>query len=189
MINFYEIDYNSFQDFLAVMIQETPKRYQHVDIDEMIQSHVPEYLYGLVWCTKLYATGKFMNYNYLYFGSSIHPLCIQIFLASHPQFKIDMTVSEYTPIPSSIYPVIVIPYCAIDLIPIKYHETIREKLMFLYDEELCDECGKYRKYVGVSASQVPDEFKMAKYIYHRKTHNVKNPKEYIDKIVKIINNV
>lgn len=185
----FEIDYDNFKDFLAVMIQETPNRYQHVDIDEMIHSHVEEYLYGLVWCTKLYATGKFMNYNYLYFGSSIHPLCIHVFLSSHPQFKINMQMNGYTPIPSLIYPVIVMPYNAIELIPGKYHQTIRDKLMFMYDEEMCDECAKYRKYVGVATQHVPDEFKMAKYIQHRKTHSVKNPKEYIDKIVEIINDI
>jgi hypothetical protein len=184
----FEIDYNNFHDFLAIMVHETPSRYQHIDIDEMLHSNVPEYLYGLVWCTKLYATGKFMNYNYLYFGSSVHPLCIQLFLASHKQFRIDMTTSDYTPIPSSIYPVIVIPYNAIDLIPKKYHKAIKSKLMFMYEEELCEECEKYRKYVGVSAKHVPEEFKMAKYIQHRKNHLIKNPKEYIDRIVEVIDN-
>ena len=99
-----------------------------------MDNNIQKYLFGLEWCLKLYSTGKFIAYDYVYTGISLHPLSLLMCLNLGKLFNKISTIKK---IPSEIYPVVVLPYHAKELIPKKYHHIMDTKLKYIYDEEFC----------------------------------------------------
>lgn len=184
----FSINIDIFMKFLTELIKGTPKKYQSASTDDINHSQIQEYLNGLCWCVNLYATGKYIDYDYLYFGKSVHPMSIMLYLASNRQYKPDMSEKVCCPIPSTLYPILVLPHIAINLIPKKYHGVIDKKLTFMFEEEFCQECKEFRKYIGQQSSKVPEQFRMHQYISHRKKHIIDDPKEFISSIMLILKN-
>lgn len=194
-----------FHKFLNNYVSCMTKKYRIVDAHDIAHTNAEDYLYGLSWCIHLYATGNYLDYDYLYPGDSVHPTCIiQYFMQQkiHNMCNIKLIEKVCKPIPSDIYPVVVLPHMAMSLVPKKYHEIIKNKLMYMYDEEFCKECELFRQSlrdarkkvdisedVSTDEDDTPDtskqrcEYTMKNYILHKKTHCISNPKIYIDKIV------
>jgi 5'-3' exonuclease len=201
-----------FHKFLNNYVSCMSKKYRMVDVHDIVHTNAEDYLYGLSWCIHLYATGNYLDYDYLYPGDSVHPRCIiQYFMQQkiHNMDNIKLIEKPCTPIPSEIYPVVVLPHMAMSLVPKKYHEIIKNKLMYMYDEEFCKECELFRQSLRNARKKVTDssedtasdedsgivvcdtlgtstkccKYTMKNYILHKKTHCIGNPKIYIDKIV------
>jgi len=183
----FTINIKIFHKFLIAFYANMPTKFKTSEISDITNTHVKDYLYGLSWCIHLYATGNYLDYDYLYFGESIHPMSIIVYLMKNGFDNIKLEQQINHPIPSEIYPVLVLPYSAKTLIPKKYHFIIDKKLMFMYDEEFCSECVKFRNSIRLPVGNVPNNYSMKKYILHRKTHCVDDPKNYIDNIVQILN--
>lgn len=199
----HSINLTTFINFLAKYLLNIPTKFKYVDADELVNTNVDAYLYGLSWCIHLYATGKYLDYGYSYHGQSVHPICIIQYIISrkihHKQmiFTIPHEINNTPPISHNIYPIIVLPYCALRLIPEKYHYVIKNKLMYMYDEEFCKDCGSFKESLrqsrlidGIIETE-PDKkiYSMQKYITHKKTHVVLNPKDYINAIVGVVSNI
>jgi 5'-3' exonuclease len=101
------------------------------------------YLEGLLWCIKSYATGLCEKYDYMYnYKESPHPLGILYYLELVNN-EITYPVPASMPIPEKVYGILVIPKKAKYLIDSKYYNIIDTKLNFLFEEEECKDCHEY----------------------------------------------
>lgn len=177
------INIELFIKFLFELSQKVPEKKSDTSLINICDANVKNYVNGIHWCMALYSSGEYITYDYMYSGGSIHPMCILLYLVSHNIKTIGLKSQSYTKIPSNIYPVIVMPYFAKDLIPKKYHSLINGKLKYMYDEEFCDQCKKFKEHYN--STETDNEYSANKYIEHRKTHAINDPKQYIDNIVSI----
>jgi hypothetical protein len=88
------------------------------------------------------------------------------------------------------------PYSHLDFVNEKFHHIINKKLMFMYDEEFCKKCSKYKNKIKQNEQNEINKknntlIKKIKknYIIHKKTHIIHNPIKNIDTIRNIIKNI
>lgn len=175
IVNFdNSINIKNMIKFLYVFMSNLTKKKRLVSLQDTCDPNIETYLIGIQWCISLYFSGD-PTYDYIYNGDSIHPMCLILHINNMK--KIIVPELETPKISSDIYPVIVLPYCAKDLIPKKFYNLIETKLQFMYEEEFCQKCNAYRE---------NKETSLVKCIDHKKTHDINNPQKYIRKIIKII---
>lgn len=179
-----KLNYHILIHFLSSFVCHIPKQFRLIRMNEIDDANIHKYLYGLQWCLSLYTTGNYLSYDYLFDDVSIHPAAINYYLQMRKIMDIPTIKMVNTPIQMEIYTIIVLPYIAKSLIPQKYHTLLDNELKYLYDEEVCRLCKKYRKHYNCQEENC--KYPIKDYIAHRKMHNVPDAKKYIDDIVKII---
>lgn len=134
-----EINFKILIKFLVALNKLIPKRYDDIELKDICNRNIYEYLYGLQWCLKLYSTGEYMSYDYIYVGESIHPMALFLYLVGKLEEKIEFPIEKYEKIPSDIYTILVTPYSMKYLIPKKYHQIVETKLKYIYDDKITDD--------------------------------------------------
>lgn len=196
------LDVNMLKKYLYSLINVIPFHFNNkINLNTLQWKHIQKYLQGLIWCLDLYSTGECHVYDYIYSGFNIHPLAILYYLEINHITRIDTLTSTCVPIKDTIYAIIVTPKKAKNLILHKYHHLMDTKLKFLYDEENCQKCEKLRKKHGdilrkYIAMEKDDSLKettkhlltkcMKRQVNHKKLHEIKHPKKFINESVKII---
>lgn len=101
------------------------------------------YLEGILWCVNCYRTGICNKYDYMYkYKKSPYPLEILYYLIFNNNLD-NLDLKPFpTPIPDYIYALLVLPKKAKNLIDIKYHKLLNNKLKILYEEEDCLICSE-----------------------------------------------
>lgn len=198
---FGHINILAFNKFLFNYVKILPKPRKYVNLNEYRSCCVGKYLEGIQWCIQLYMSGEYPSYDYIYFGNSIHPMSIILYTTINNITHINIETSKCKKIPSDICAVITLPLSSKHLIHPKYHKIIENEIKYIYDEELCDVCKKYRNIIHeYDISQIHDKTKIIyngknigsihkEYISHRKEHDITNPKEYIGSIIQKLKNV
>jgi 5'-3' exonuclease len=127
--------------FMSSLILNIPntwiKRFSVFDYNEKIYDN---YIAGLMWCIKVYTTGKCVKYDYMYnYNVSPHPLGLMYYLELY-NTDLKYPIENLKSIPDDIYAILVLPKKARNLIDKKYHHVINNKLNFLFEEEVCEYC-------------------------------------------------
>ncbi len=172
----HELNVEVLIKFLMALEKIIPKKFNNVTLQDVCHNDVREYLFGIRWCMSLYSSGEYLTYDYIYDGQLVHPASIAMHILLN---GINIIKHEtYEKIPSDIYVVLITPYSAKQLIPKKYHGIIEKELEYIYEEEFCQKCAAFREHI------VSDNNKcsMKKYMLHRKKHNIKDAKKYINDI-------
>lgn len=168
--------------FLSSLISITQKQFSlNIKLRDICDPHVSEYIFGIQWCISLYESGDYPTYDYIYSGNSIHPASILLYILLNNKMSIDIQKQQCEKIPSKLYPILVLPYSAKHLIPNKYHSLLDNELNYMYDEEFCKKCAKFRDHLDCDDENC--KYPMKYYILHRREHIVLNPKKYIDNIL------
>jgi len=156
------------------------------------------YLDGLLWCLNMYITGQCPKYDYMYDYASPHPYELLFHLCS---VKCEIPQSNVQPIPIDIYPLIVMPKKAINLIPEKYRKYVNNELAYLYEIESCATCSNLHNnisrvaktmYARRKANEGYDDMKKEYTIYvneqraHKQVHTFNFGIADIDKILAIV---
>lgn len=179
----------------------SPKN-RNITLKDSINNTTSDYLDGIQWCMSLYMSGNYSNYDYVYSGKSIHPMVLSLYLNTHSVQDLPLlnhVMSNDDKIQTNIYPLLVLPYSAKSLIPKKYHALMDNELKYIYDEEMCETCKKYKQLYhnellnlekSDSTSDTDDTEDISeiteKIILHKKTHDIINAKEYIYKMLDIV---
>lgn len=167
---------NILVNFFSDICYNLPIRFKKTDFLVNHNKYIKNYLEGILWCLNFYQTGFCPKYEYYYFGPSIHPNKILLYILLNPDFDLlDIPKSETKPIPTEIHPLIILPKSAMSLIPDKYHDIIQKKLDFLYEPKICKVCEKLKNN--------PKKLKYHKEIGHAPGINM----DQINKITGIIN--
>lgn len=149
------------------------------------------YLEGLLWCLKMYQTGKCPKYDYIYLGDqSPHPYEILLYLYCESEpFNI---TSNVNPIPAEIYPLLVMPKSASFLIQEKYKKLTENELKYLYEMEECTDCAKHKKEMKrlYGQEELKKEYhnEIITFTQHKKTHHKFNVND-IHKIIELTNKI
>jgi len=183
------INISKLIDFICGILSTIPSKMKSVSLNEYNFDDVTSYMFGLQWCIQLYTTGEYPTYDYIHNANAIHPSSLLMYIIDYRKKNECNTTSliqcdDGDKIPSEFYTVFVIPFNRLDLVQDKFHNIIKEKLMYMYDEEFCEKCKKYRsqlKLLGNCKSKEISSVKK-KYSKHHKIHTIKNPCEYIKKI-------
>mgnify|MGYP001011998677 CR=1 FL=1 len=194
----YSINLILFQKFIFRLLMTIPPKIRYISANELVLTNIDNYFNGLQWCMQLYISGNYPTYKYICETDVIHPMNLFQFLQKcefNRQYKsIIIKHENYIPISSNQYPLLIMPYSCIDLIPEKYHSIINEKLMYMFEEEFCKKCNAFRAKIK-KYSDINKKYNekinaiRKKYISHRKTHIIKDPVKYIDDIRTIIEDV
>lgn len=183
------------EKFISCFVKKIPVHYQSVSVNEYCNENISTYLEGIQWCVSLYESGNYPTYDYIYNGISIHPMSIVLHIIIGRMQNIKIRKSDCEKIQSDMCAAIVIPLSNRDLVPKKYHDILDNKLKYIYDEELCKKCKKYKNIIHkYDSSDVHDKNTFShngetigvikhNYIKHRKHHDIDNPREYITNIV------
>lgn len=186
-----EINVQLFIKFLKTLFYSLPNNQRNV-LPYEISDNTAEYLQGLQWCVSLYSSGITTVYDYIYTGESIHPFSCLIKLLVHKNIQ-KLTENINIDISSDIYSVLVLPYSSKRMIPTKYHNIIENELQYMYDEELCTICKKFKEHSGCRINKCSCtgkcKYSSDKYITHKKSHTIHNPKEYMHNIIKKLQNI
>jgi len=189
----------NFKKFIHIVYSNLSQTHKTVNLNTYNRDRVKSYLEGLIWCLRIYNTGKCTNYAYNYTGGkAVHPyeLYYHLFVETIPY-----DVKFSLPVSPEIYPLLIMPMCAKKLIPEKYHNIMDNELKYLYDEENCAECKKLQstyistknkmnncnndklsdKYSGIYRNQ------FAEYSTHKKTHTYKFGSDDINFIINLCN--
>lgn len=179
-----------------------PDGFKKISINSYNEDRCKSYLEGLIWCLNMYNTGKCPKYDYMYQGkTSPHPYELLFYLCGEKD-KINLIHTDSEPIPSAIYPLIVLPKKESHLIPKKYHKLMNKELKYLYEIEDCNICFKSRNGFKEINKQIKNESdddkindlknkykkEMSNYLTHKKTHKVFNIND-IEYILKVSNNI
>lgn len=168
-------------NFLIALMRITPKQFNNVQLRDICDYNINDYLVGIRWCMSLYSTGNYASYDYIYSGKSMHPTSIVLYIQLNEINKIDLVKTPCEKIPSELYTILVLPSSAKYLIPKKYHELLETDLKYIYDEEHCKKCAKFRDHFDCADEDCA--YTMKEYMKHKKIHIIKDPKKYIDDIV------
>jgi hypothetical protein len=192
----YSINISTFIKFILQLLQTIHPNLRYVSFDEFHYSNVKNYFNGLQWCLQLYISGNYPTYNYICKSETIHPMCLFLFLQNYKNHSSSSSLinyEKYEPISSEQYPLFVMPYSHLDFVNEKFHHIINKKLMFMYDEEFCKKCSKYKNKIKQNEQNKKNNTLIKKikknYIIHKKTHIIHNPIKYIDTIRNIIKNI
>ena len=182
-------------DMIQTLFYNLYNKLSHGQKKTTIQSYQKKrsksYLEGLLWCLKMYQTGKCPKYDYIYLGDqSPHPYEILLYLQCETEkFNI---CSNTDPIPANIYPLLVMPKSASFLIHDKYQEFVDHELKYLYEMEECTVCANYRteikKLYGQEELKKQYHTTIINSTNHKKTHhkfNVEDIHKIIDLTKKI----
>lgn len=159
--------------------------YKKINSNSYIKQRSMSYLEGLLWCLKMYQTGKCPKYDYIFLGNqSPHPYELMYCLYSeNVNFNLS---SNIEPISAMVYPLLVLPKCASFLVTEKYRKLVNNELKYLYEMEDCTECAKYKKEIkrlyGIEEQKKEYHNVINTFVQHKKTHHRFN----IDDVNKII---
>lgn len=192
---------DNFKKFMNIVYSNIAEGYKTVNINTYNKSRVRSYLEGLIWCLNIYNTGKCLNYEYAYTGDKpVHPYELYFHLFSEdiledvlPNGKFSLPISAY------IYPLLIMPLSAKNLIPEKYHTIVDTELKYLYDMENCVECKKLQSSYKLTKTKVDtckndklvDKYaviyreQFAAYNTHKKTHKRTFGSSDIKNIIKL----
>jgi 5'-3' exonuclease len=124
-----------FKTFLISIILNQNKRYRNIDLHKFNNKNIKKYLQGLLWCLKMYSSGKCPMYDYIFDEKSPTPIEILFYLEFNNITDINIPKSKIRPISNNIYPMLVMPKNASILIPYKYRKLLNNKFNFLFNED------------------------------------------------------
>ena len=138
----FKINKTFIIEFMTNVINLLPKQFKKHNLDKYNEQFTKNYLEGLLWCTNMYATGVCPAYDYI----CTIPICPQDILHffNTSELKIKVPTSDIKAIEYDIYPLLVMPKKAKNLIPKKYHKLMDFELNYLYKEEECEKCNKLK---------------------------------------------
>lgn len=183
--NVLKID--NFKVYLDALYDSLNSKYKKISLKSN-DDNVKNYFEGLLWCVDMYKSGTCRMYDYSYNGDRIEVFDIRMYLSGVK--KVDVVASDTEPIPIEIYPLLVLPKKAKSIMPESCKKLMDSEFRYLYEEEDCSKCNKFKK-------EVNNLYKMRRnghkdlnhrihhtsqnYSKHRETHNVKfDIKEIID---------
>jgi hypothetical protein len=136
-----------FQNIVLNISNRMNCRYKLINFN---YDKIKYYLEGIIWCITNYTTNSCKKYDYMYAFGSIEPLDILYFFEMNSKININYPLPSFDPIDKNIYPILILPKKAIDLINPKYHNLIKneKELQILYEEEECLLCNKF--YIEIS---------------------------------------
>ncbi len=199
-------NYDIFKKFLHNVYSNLPNSCKKVTLNTYDEYRSQTYLEGLLWCLKMYQQGFCPQYDYAYSCISPHPYELLFHIFSEKE-QICLKKSNFPPIPSKVYPLIVMPKKAAYLIPKKYHNLMNNELKYLYEMEECNICINYKvKFKEINKQikeikvvdenndkieELKDNYKqiMNNYMNHRKNHKNKFNTDDIYKIIEIANSI
>src|SRR5690606_20587703 len=124
--------------FFFLVYKELQPRYQKFECDDYHAKSSHAYLNGILWCSEMYRTGKCPQYDYVYEWDAPHPYSLLLHL--HLTHPLSTPRSDVCPVPPDIYPIMVLPFKALNLIPAKYHPIVQTDLRYIYEMEECRLC-------------------------------------------------
>ena len=124
-----------FKKFLINIILKLNKRYQGINLNNFNNKNIKKYLEGLLWCNKMYSTGKCPMYDYIYNDKAPSPIELMFYLEFNEIKEINIPISNIKPISNKIYPLLVLPKKASSLIPNEYKYLINTKFKFLHNSD------------------------------------------------------
>jgi 5'-3' exonuclease len=122
-----------FKKYLINLILNLNKRYQKINLKNFNNKNIKKYLEGLLWCNKMYSSGVCPMYDYIFDDKSPTPAEILFYLEFNNILNINIPQSNIKPISNKIYPLLVLPKKASELIPSNYKNLIETKFNFLYN--------------------------------------------------------
>jgi len=135
----------------------------YVKKSEIIKSYVD----GILWCHNIYSQGFVREYDYVYEGEMLLiPDLYYYFLLTKQHIKNEDILSM--PPPINIYPLIVLPYKAKNLIYKEQQELMDTTYNYLYEVENCSECANFNtsmKEIKKRLSTTTTELNKKKLIY------------------------
>ena len=179
--------------FLLILYNSISSGYQKVNISTYNPEQSNLYLEGILWCVNMYRTGICPKYDYIYeTGNSPHPYELLFHVCSEKN-NIKCIKTDFKPIPSYIYPLVVMPRKASYLLNKKQQDLMTNDLNYLYEREECIKCHNLKMKINKIRKQIleteennnlKEDFKTIEINYknHIKTHGEFN----IDDIHKII---
>lgn len=185
--------------FMFLIYNNLSAGYRKISIDLYNENRAKSYVQGLLWCLNMYNNGKCPKYDYIYTNNNcVHPYELFFYLCGETE-SVQLIVSESNPIPLEIYPLLVLPKKAQELIPEKYHNLMNNELAYLYEMEDCVKCSDHRSKFKLYYKQIKEELdetiietlknkyknEMTNYMNHRKIHKKFN----INDINSIINSI
>lgn len=118
------------------------KKYININFSE---TDTENYLEGLLWCFQMYKSGDCPKYDYVFNTKyTPNPVDILNYMLCCSIKDIKIPTSNSKPLLAEDYCLFTMPLQAKKLIPKKYHKLMDTKLKFLYDDENCNLCEKYR---------------------------------------------
>lgn len=146
-----EFNVEIFGEFLLKIYNSLLSGYKIIDTNTYNKLKAESYLTGLLWCLNMYSTGMCPCYEYAYCYNSPHPYELLFHIYSN---NVVLNKSTMKPISPEIYPLIVMPKRAINFIPKKFHTLMNNELKYLYEEENCSECLRYKQKISEIKCQI-----------------------------------
>lgn len=100
---------------------------------------ISNYISGLLWCHDMYSTGQCPQYDYIYNDAKRNPLELYYYFLC-TQIMPSVVYNNTIPPPVKMYPMLVLPYCAKDLLYESQKLKMDAELKYLYLEEVCKIC-------------------------------------------------
>ncbi|MBA43029.1 MAG: hypothetical protein CMF62_03355 [Magnetococcales bacterium] len=142
--NKLEINYDFMIHMLRKIVSQVAKQFKFFTLESYSEENCKNYIEGLLWCVNMYSTGKCSAYDYEYNGKKApSPTELQFFFESEKR-NIKVPINDSKPISHDVYPLLVMPKKAKNLINYKFHHAMDNQLKYLYLEEESPKCNELK---------------------------------------------
>ena len=149
--NTFNIDVIS--NFMLLIYNGLSKNHKEVNVNTYNKKQASSYLEGILWCVNMYKTGNCTKYDYMYTNNSPHPHELLFHICSEKD-NIKYTPTDFKPISTHVYPLIIMPKGAISLLTVAQQKLMSNELKYLYEREECIPCHKFKTDMGEIRKQV-----------------------------------
>ena len=129
------------------------KNHKEVNVNTYNKKQASSYLEGILWCVNMYKTGNCTKYDYMYTNNSPHPHELLFHICSEKD-NIKYTPTDFKPISTHVYPLIIMPKGAISLLTVAQQKLMSNELKYLYEREECIPCHTFKTDMGEIRKQV-----------------------------------
>ena len=172
---------DNMKTFMSLINSSLSNGYKNMKGSLYDRDRVKSYLNGLLWCFKTYSSGTCTDYSYAYTDKMVHPYELYLYLCWE---TVTYETKFSLPISHKIYPLLIMPFSAKNLIPQKFHNLMDNELNYLYNQENCSECKilqntykqSYGKIANCKNNLLAEKLKriylghLAKFREHKKIH-------------------
>jgi hypothetical protein len=173
------------KEFITNLLVIMKPRYNKFNIKEFNKKYIENYLQALLWCNNMYKNGCCSMFDFMCHEVSPKPIDVLHYLLINKNINLIIPKSNTKPINTSIYPLLLLPKKASDLIPNKFKSILNTKLNYLYKNEECEFCNSINKKIKIKKSSLDNDFSINDKILneikelnsqlktHKKTHKFK----------------
>jgi 5'-3' exonuclease len=130
------INFDGLSELMLYIVRFLPKRNYKVFVHKRYnEDRVKKYLECITWCMSMYSKGKCPMQEYTYDPIvTPTPLDIIYYCYTCKNGNVQVPKSDTKPLSNDIYPLLVMPKAAVNLIPKDYHKYVNKELKHIYDD-------------------------------------------------------